>query len=235
MCYQVSGCHEGGIAIVGVEMLFIKRAFGAIMISLSAISGSALAQDWDGSYAGLFLGFADGDYTLASASGVGPSVSVDGGIFGLTYGRNWQNQNMVYGFEVDISSGPDGITPQGTGGPFWSCVTGDCNASIDHLVTLRGRYGWTSGTAGLFFVTGGLAVGDVSGGILNSVQQGSGTTVGFTVGLGYEHMVGAQSSVRLDALYVDLGDIPFGTGLGVEEFYGDGDFSMVRLGWNFHF
>lgn len=229
-----------------------KAAIGVLAILASA--GSALAgniiepvieapilappppaiHDWSGAFAGVFAGAARGTYTLASPSGDGPDVDVDGGIYGIQGGYNFQNNRMVYGIVADVSNGPEGITPQGTVGPFWSCNTGDCNADIETLVTVRGRVGFTSGSA-LFYATAGVAHAKVSGGIFNSAQQGSGSATGWAASLGAEIAVSPRGSINAEIMHVDVGDIPFGTGLGTEDFYGVGNFNTARIGFNFHF
>lgn len=204
--------------------------------AFAALSSTpAVAADWSGFYGGAHLGYADGEYELASTSGgTGIDVGVDGVIGGGQLGYNWQNGNTVYGLEFSVSNGPDGITPQGTSGDGWVCGSGDCNASIDKLGMLVGRYGWDTPN-GLFYLSAGIAHGRTSGGIYNSSQQGSGSTTGGTVGVGFETMVSSNMSVKFDVHYVDLGDIPFGDDGGSGDFYGVGDFMAARVGLNWHF
>jgi outer membrane immunogenic protein len=227
------------IVIAGVvtASLGYVPAFAADLGPVAEVSPAAPTSpvhDWTGFYIGGILGYAWGDYTLFSASGRGPSVDVDGAVGGGTVGFNWQRNSWVFGIEADISSGPDGANPQGTGGPFWFCGTGDCNADIEYFGTVRARAGMTA-QQWLFYVTGGYAYGHVEGGIFNSAQQGSGTAHGWTVGLGTEVAFSPNWSGKAEYLHVDLGDIPFGTGIGAEPFEGDGDFDVVRIGVNYRF
>ncbi|QYX55844.1 outer membrane beta-barrel protein [Roseovarius sp. SCSIO 43702] len=194
--------------------------------------------DWSGHYVGGFAGYGGGDYTqgVSQAGEVGVEVTVDGTFAGLRYGRNWQRSNLVFGFDVSISSGIDGITPQGTSGPFWVCGTGDCNISIHALAMGRGRLGRLVTPRTLVYGAAGLAVGDIGGGIYNSVQQGSSTAVGYTLGLGMEYRINEKISLYGEANYVDLGEIDFGEGsTPAETFDAKGDFSTVLVGVNYHF
>ncbi len=197
--------------------------------------------DWSGWYGGASLGYGSGSYDqgVSALNEDGPTVDVDGAMFGLQIGRNFQNGNKVYGFELGVSSGIDGIVPQSFSMPTnWGCNTGDCNVDIKALATLRGRFGMTSASgATLFYGAAGLAGARYEGGIFNSDQQGeTETNSGYTVGIGIEHMLRPNMSIFAEANYVDLGDLTFGEGNTSDEVYdGLGDFATVRFGANFHF
>ncbi|WP_114961170.1 hypothetical protein [Tritonibacter mobilis] len=91
--------------------------------------------DWSGHYAGAFVGYGGGHYRqgVPPLNQAGVKVSLDDALGGFRYGYKWQKSNLVYGFDLSISSGIDGSTPQGTAGPYWSCNTGACNVSINSL------------------------------------------------------------------------------------------------------
>lgn len=190
--------------------------------------------DWSGFYVGAHAGYALGDYTLFSGDEDGPPVDVDGLVGGATIGYNWQLENFVFGLEADISNGPDGITPQGTLTPGWSCRSGDCNAEIEYFGTVRGRIG-VAVDRWLIYGTAGYAYGEVEGGIEDSEQQGGGSADGWAAGLGTEYGWTQNWTTKIEYLHVDLGDIPFGTGDPSVPFEGDGDFDVVRLGINYKF
>ncbi len=197
--------------------------------------------DWSGWYGGASLGYGSGSYDqgVSALNQDGPTVDVDGAMFGLQIGRNFQNGNKVYGFELGASSGIDGIVPQGTPlSTFWFCTSGDCNVDIKALATLRGRFGVTSASgATLFYGAAGVAGARYEGGILNNVQQGeTETNFGYTLGAGIEHMLRPNMSVFAEANYVDLGDLTFGQGNDPTDVYdGLGDFATVKIGFNYHF
>ncbi|PVH29726.1 outer membrane protein [Pararhodobacter oceanensis] len=195
------------------------------------------AYDWSGTYFGAAIGYSRGTYRLgvSALNQLGPNVEISGATGAAFLGRNWQSGSTVFGVEFDASTGANGITPQGTAGPFWSCNTGNCNVNIDSLFTLRGRVGVAQNNW-LIYGTGGIAHANVSGGILNSAQQGSGSATGYVVGLGAEYGLSARSSVRLEYLHYDLGALPFGTGsLPTDRFDGVGDFGTLRLGYSMRF
>jgi len=157
-------------------------------------------------------------------------------MFGIRGGYNMQSGKAVYGFDAELSTGIDGITPTGTTAPDWNCISGDCNVSVKSLLTVRGRYGVLTNPKTLFYGAAGLAVGSVQGGIFNSAQQGASTAVGYTVGLGVEYQTTARSSIFGELNYVDLGTLKFGEGVApTDQFSGRGDFMTVKLGMNFRF
>lgn len=210
--------------------------FGVVAVALG--TGQAAAQDWSGNWGGVALGYGSGTYDQGdSAAGeIGPSVDVDGVIAGLQFVRNFQQGNTVYGFDVGVSTGPSGVTAQGTLGADWSCFTGECNVDINSLITLRGRYGVLINPETLAYGAGGLAVGNVEGGIYDSEQQGSSTAVGYTIGAGLERMFGENRTFFGEVNYVDLGTLDFGTaGTPAETYDGVGDFMTVKIGANFRF
>ena len=218
----------------------VLLSMGSVALAADAVYSDpvvetpASAYNWSGFYIGAHAGYAWGDYTLFSASGGGPNVDVDGFVGGATIGYNWQWDYLVLGIEADISNGPDGTTSQGTAGPVWSCITGDCNAEIEYFGTVRGRLG-VAFDRWLVYGTAGYAYGEVEGGIENSAQQGGGSADGWAAGLGTEFGWTEHWSTKAEYLHVDLGDIPFGTGVGTEDFEGDGDFDVFRLRVNYRF
>jgi opacity protein-like surface antigen len=105
--------------------------------------------------------------------------SSGGGLFGTHFGRNWQRDRFVYGFEADISGafGNDSteqVTFDYFGdaflgfppipdllGNYFGSGTVTHESSLDLLVTIRGRAGGTLGANGQLFLygTSGLAFG----------------------------------------------------------------------------
>lgn len=193
---------------------------------------------WTGVFAGFNLGYGAGTYAqgIHSLGQNGPDVDVDGMLGAYRVGYNFQRGNQVYGFDLDVGNGPSGKTARGTAGPFWSCNTGDCNVSIDSLVTLRGRFGTLVTPSTLIYGAAGLAAAKYDGGIYNSVQQGGKERAfGYTVGLGAERMFAPRWSAYGEVNYVNLGDLTFGTDGAGNDYKGYGDFGTVKIGVNFHF
>jgi outer membrane immunogenic protein len=127
-----------------------------------------------------------------------------GGTAGGLAGYNWQQGSFVYGVEGDWSwlgakAGDNAIV---NGGNESLSISFDLN----WLATLRGRAGLAF-DATLFYVTGGLALGHVKNSVTStsaSFTQNQ-TKVGWTAGLGVEHMLSQHWTARAEFRYVDLG------------------------------
>lgn len=210
----------------------------ALSTAAMLLASPVFGQDWSGNWLGFSLGYGEGSYELGDfeADQEGPRVDVDRIIGGLHYERNFQRGNRVLGFDVDLSTGVKGITPQGTFTSYWSCRDGDCNVNVKTLLTLRARYGWLVTPETMIYGAGGLAAGEVEGGIFDSRQQGSSTAVGYTIGAGLSHMVQPDTVLYVEVNHVDLGTLEFGWADGpADTLDGKGDFSTVKVGVNFRF
>ena len=197
----------------------------------------APAFSWAGGYVGLFAGVARGTYLLgvSELDEEGPDVDVRGTVGGAFAGYNWHEGNTVFGVELDASTGPSGVTEQGTAGPVWLCGTGDCYVDISSVITLRGRVGIAADRMH-FYGTAGLAHAQVSGGIENSVQDGSGSATGWVAGVGAEWAASESFVLRAEYLHHDLGALPFGQGFAPDDvFDGVGSFGVLRIGGAFRF
>jgi outer membrane immunogenic protein len=164
-------------------------------------------------------------------------LNSSGFIGGAQAGYNWQTStNTVVGVEADIQgSGLKGSTPCVVvcGTPLvtapapailaaFPVIFGSNSFShqLDWFGTVRGRVGYTTGGV-LFYVTGGLAYGDVerSGSVVGRTTflgagtvnafagsyNASSTNVGGTIGAGAEAKLSTNWSVKLEYLYADLG------------------------------
>lgn len=228
--------------------------------------------DWTGFYVGGSVGGHWGDDRIDPAAnpvGWGIAGAADlnrftqtglhpqGAIVGGQAGYNWQAGNYVFGVEAD-ASWVDGTAARAQVPPVGFLVinAGDRmtnSSNLDFLATFRGRAGWAAGDA-LFYVTGGLAVGELKttdtfcsfggpcvGGNLATVTA-SQTRAGWTVGGGIEYHVGGNWTVKAEYLYVDLGtfspSIPscalcaVGSDITVNHRYTD---NIGRVGLNYKF
>lgn len=184
---------------------------------------------WTGLYAGWNLGYGwerFGDGNL-------PRVNTGDGVFGVQVGYNWQAGNWIYGLEGDLQT-----TFQHVGTANGVCNTGTAcqlNARLNGFGTIRGRVGGLVGS-GLLYVTGGAAFVDIGG----QLQTGTGFSetdgtwrTGYAVGGGYEQMLWAGWSGKLEYLYMAAK----GPSLTVGAATGAVDLSehLLRVGVNYHF
>jgi outer membrane immunogenic protein len=193
-------------------------------------------------------------------------LKLNGGVFGAQAGYNWQSGSFVAGVETDIQwSGQKGdanflcavVAP--AGGP---CLPGSTafpagalggtlslEQKLQWFGTLRGRLGGLITPDVLFYVTGGLAYGEiktsgtlttfnpnliaVSGTFSNSV-----TKAGWTIGAGLEGRLGGNWTGKIEYLYMDLGSV---SGTVVVPLLISANYSskitdnIFRVGVNYHF
>jgi outer membrane immunogenic protein len=158
--------------------------------------------------------------TVATAAIGNATSNMNGWLGGAQAGYNWQVQRWVFGFEGDIqaTSQKDDPTFCGTPGCPLGSLIGTSTTKLPWFGTFRGRVGFTQDfglTPVLFYVTGGLAYGEIDstytgglvGGPMGTVNINS-TRAGWTVGAGSEARV-AQSNwtVKLEYLYMDFGNV----------------------------
>lgn len=191
---------------------------------------------WSGGYVGAFggLGISPGRAVLHDYSGVLLPLDVQyglfprsigrnriGGVFGAAAGFNVQSGSFVGGIEADVGyvttsprhgySRIDNVPVS----PFPGVST-NTRYSTDFgvLGTLRARGGYAFGNT-LVFGTAGLAAGHVRNrfdlalpqiGYTSPDWSGSGMRLGYTLGIGVEHRVTSNVSVKLETLYVNLAD-----------------------------
>ena len=167
------------------------------------------AYSWAGPYLGGNFGYAWGSVDNAWAK---PS----GFIGGLQAGYNWQRGPWVFGVEGDIqgSSADDTFAAWKFSNPWFG--------------TVRGRVGYAFGNV-LVYGTLGLAVG--GGRVELGGASESRTHTGWTAGAGMEVALTNAWSARVEYLYVDLSDRPYGL-IGSNHGF---ESSLFRIGVNYRF
>jgi outer membrane immunogenic protein len=224
-----------------------------------------LAYNWTGFYVGVNAGGAWGrsdvsllppgvftpqDVAILQANAQ-PRFDPAGFTGGGQVGYNWQINNFLLGLESDINyiGLKETVTsPVFPGFALFVAAQSTASMKTDWLFTLRPRAGLTVNNW-LFYVTGGLAVGNekfaqsiffpASG----SVNAGSvsKTNAGWTVGGGAEWAFAGNWSAKLEYLYVDLGSVSFTSLNSVvganATFVHSADLreNIVRLGLNYRF
>lgn len=213
--------------------------------------GGQSPHNWTGFYAGLNAGAAWGkskattttdcsapasgyicdqtggtvDAAALNASGTG-TISDTGFTGGVQAGYNWQQSNLIYGFEADFgafslsgSRTASGVFP---GGGDTLGFVGSSNYSIGTsvdskwLATFRGRFGIALPSNLLVYATGGLALTRISVSFnysdsspVPSTGAGSAsqTKTGWALGGGLEWALDNHWSVKGEYLYVDFGSV----------------------------
>jgi outer membrane immunogenic protein len=195
---------------------------------------AAIVYDWTGFYIGGNAGYSwgrastDGNLTgtqnvsvfrtagptlISSTNTVLASVpltgraNVNGFIGGGQAGYNWQREKWLFGLEGDIQYSDER-------GSADVCLVAGCaigtglltaNYKLDWFGTVRGRVGFLPTERLLLYVTGGLAYGHVSAS--TPLLSWGSTRAGWTVGAGAEAAIDRNWSVKLEYLYMDLGNV----------------------------
>lgn len=190
--------------------------------------------NWTGFYIGGNVGYSWGreatDGTLAGTQNVsvfrtaGPTLitsvttalsapltgrgNMDGIVGGGQVGYNWQQSKWVFGLEADFQGTNERATADVctvAGCPLGSSVF-TANYKLDWFGTVRGRAGFLATDRVLLYATGGLAYGHLSANApLVPLSWGS-TRAGWTVGAGAEAAINSNWSVKIEYLYMDLGN-----------------------------
>ena len=202
----------------------VGTAFGADMSAAPAFKAPPPpVANWAGFYLGIDGGVArhDADFNdLGGFFNIGTfSSSKTGGVFGGYTGVNWQDRSFVYGAEADINW--VGAKANETWGGVTTFNGTDLQSQdVPWVATFRGRMG-VDFESTLFYVTGGLAVGQVKNSFNGFCPTGGGcigapgaqfagfsenaTRLGWTAGAGVEHMFSSHWTIRGEFRYVDLG------------------------------
>lgn len=168
LCVLFSSVHAGGPTVVSPDPV------------PEAPSAPALGTDWSGPYAGLSYGRTSGAMDM---EGFGLFDYTDGHATGAFLGYNLQRGNLVFGGELSYAtvSGMIFADPD---------LLGD--DTVDTLLELRGRIGYSLGNA-LIYGAVGLAQ---AGYTLNA--QETPTAKGTSFGLGLDYRMTDQIFLGLD-------------------------------------
>jgi outer membrane immunogenic protein len=173
---------------------------GAFAADVVAQLPVASTYDWTGAYVGAHIGGGWDHVDWAYVGGPDRSHNGSGVLGGLQIGYNFQNDNIVYGVEADISAA-DVHGSTACPNASWSC-----GSKIDMLGSVRGRLGWAMDKL-LIYGTGGLGYGTVdirtvdSGGDVFGTKK---TKAGWTVGAGAEYAFNPHWTVKAEYKYFDL-------------------------------
>ena len=209
---------------------------------------------WTGGYIGANIGYgwADFEQTFdANVIIIGPvsqgfDTDGDGIVGGAQAGFNWQAGQFVFGVEADIQAADiEGSASRSfPAGP--ATLDTELSTEIDWFGTLRGRIGFVPTERLMLYGTGGLAFGETTSsasydaGILGSDSASSSDTrTGWAAGAGAEYAFTDNWTLKLEYLFVDLGEETF---LSFEEpnifeadLTSDVTLQTVRLGVNYKF
>lgn len=140
-----------------------------------------------------------------------------GVVGGIQAGYNLQSGSWLLGVEADFNGSDVNRTIAYSGLQPGSVITRSFTQStrLDWFATFRPRVGYVFDRT-LWYVTGGLAVGELEGSwqLLSDngyAKAGSGrdTRLGWTAGAGVEHAFASNWSLKLEYLYTDLDNVSY--------------------------
>lgn len=166
------------------------------LLAAAAIAGPAAAQDaqnFNGPFVGVQLGWQQDRQSLVT--GTVPPATARAKGDGFAYGGQ-------IGYDFNLGSAVVGIETSLTGRTGTNIFpTFDLEAG--RTINVTGRAGFLVAPEGLLYARGGYSNARFN--IVNPVGPAE-TRDGWTVGAGYEHVLGRNVSARLEYNYADYGD-----------------------------
>lgn len=191
-------------------------------------------HQWTGLYGGLNVGYGVAGVTDNAPLAV--SSLMTGVVGGGQIGYNYQTGSLVLGVEADIQASDMNAT-YSRNLPFIGDFT--VGHKIPYFGTLRGRIGYAfhCGCV-MFYGTAGAAYGSYQpfASIAGVSLSRTYSNTALAVGAGVEWMVAERWSTKLEALYLDTGNIGSGVTLPfVGTVYARARSTITRIGINYHF
>lgn len=213
----------------------MRRQFAALLAATVFGIGSASAADpqfesafdWTGGYIGASVGLALAEFNYSNCC-IGPDGWTAGPLLTVQLGHNWQNDDVVYGIEADISG--HWLVAEGKGG-----FVGDYEEFGS--ASIRARAGRVRGSD-LYYATAGVA--------FTHVQTSNGSNskdedivAGFTGGVGIETTdvplflnLDESWTAKAEVLYVNVPQTRLNSGPPT---VGSSHNFLIKLGLNHHF
>lgn len=222
-----------------------KLLLAGMVLSVPMIAGAA--DRFQGPYAGVYLGYVDGqddgtEYFNGAPDGWTLETSPSGMVYGLLAGYNMRFGNgFVFGVEADYEgrSADDESLFKNAGVPD---PTYPVKTELKDAGSIRAKLGYVvNGGQTLVYGTAGYATAKIKRtyGDLNISASSSDTSRqdGWTVGAGVEHFFGSTLSMRAEYRYADYGkeNVPatvYGPAFTERQEY---DEHTLRIGVMYHF
>jgi outer membrane immunogenic protein len=222
---------------------------GVAALAIFSMAGTAEAQSrraraevprdppvhqWTGFYFGGNLGY--GVAGLTDNAPLAVTTNMTGIIGGVQVGYNYQIGSVVLGIEADVQASGQSATYTRN-----VPIVGDL--TVDHRIpyfgTVRGKLGYAFDCGCVMaYGTLGWAYGEYRPSVtaLGITLSGDYTRSALAVGAGVEWMVGRNWSAKLEALYLDTGDIGSAASFPVlGEVHMRVRDAVTRIGVNYHF
>jgi outer membrane immunogenic protein len=190
------------------------------------------SYNWSGFYLGVNGGYGFGTSSWDSSFAGTGNFNVNGALAGGTVGINYQAGSFVFGFEADGDwTGFTGASNNALCALSAQTAGAVCQTKETWLVTVRGRAGYAVNRL-LIFATAGGATGNVEAGLRPPGTVDDLNNFGWTAGGGIEAAITDYWTVKLEYLYVDLGNATCNLNCGLTVTVPLTE-SLVRAGINF--
>jgi outer membrane immunogenic protein len=184
--------------------------------------------NWTGFYIGINGGWGFGHSGWSVPGFTTGNFNVNGGVVGGTIGYNWWSDGWVLGLEGDF----DGSWIKGSSSTCVAALVVACTTENKWLATIRPRIGYAADRV-LFYLTGGVAFGDV---VVNTTANWQGADkTGWTAGAGIEGAFTDHWTARIEYLSVDLQNSSFSPAAGVPPASVKFNANLIRLGVDYKF
>jgi outer membrane immunogenic protein len=191
-------------------------------------------HQWTGFYVGGNVGY--GLAGLTDSAPLAVTTNMTGIVGGIQAGYNYQISSVVLGVEADIQASGQSATYTRN-----LPIVGDL--TVDHRIpyfgTIRGKLGYAFDCGCVMaYGTLGWGYGEYRPSVtaLGVTLSGDYTRSALAVGAGVEWMVGRNWSAKLEALYLDTGDIGSATSFPVlGQVHMRVRDAVTRIGVNYHF
>jgi outer membrane immunogenic protein len=207
------------MGLVGVAYQFGGSNAANWSTAMASLPAARAVSNWTGAYIGIQGGaarhdasFDDGSFFQSGGNNIRFYEGKTGGTAGGLLGYNWQKGSFVYGLEGDWNWIGAKINRTK---PVFDTGSASTSYDIGWVATLRGR-GGLAFDATLLYFTAGAAWAQVKDSVdfindpLGDNQSIAFTQkkikIGWTAGVGVEHMFSPHWTARAEVRYVDLGN-----------------------------
>ncbi len=201
MISRLAFALAAAMTVTGAQAADLTRKPAAAVVAAPVLS-------WTGFFAGVQLGGQFGGRTYMDNIGHDAGLnSINGVLFGLQGGYNFQADRVVYGLAADVSYSTAEQTVTGTAATAAYLTPGaTATMNLAWLATARARLGYLVMPDVLVYGTAGLAFGSTRY-RTNVPSDISATSLGWTAGLGAEYALNTRWTTSLEYRYHALGAI----------------------------
>jgi len=231
----------GTSALARVKVLNILLLAKIIIIvsTINVVAQTSIGNSdnqWSGFYIGVQGSYVTGKNHWQQTAPFSQSIegNMNGVLFGIVGGWNFQNNNLIYGVELDSSFGKaDALSVNNPGPPSFLCGSAGCKTEISNFSTFRSRIGYTFGNT-LPYFTAGVAVARARADAPRAIINLTDTVSGFVFGVGIEHAFSNHISGKIEYIHTDLGDFSIPTNCSIN-CTSPIEFGLLRAGLNYQF